>query len=110
MMEKENIEQLKKQALEKLLEDCRGEFCYGDPRVQKYKEHYLILGEDFIDRIHDVYLAWLKENCTTFAQDAQSGEFTGIAIDWHGKEDQQPDFWGYLMSGELPTVPEGVIF
>lgn len=106
MMEKENIEQLKKQALEKLLEDCRGEFCYGDPRVQKYKEHYLILGEDFIDRIHDVYLAWLKENCTTFAQDAQSGEFTGIAIDWHGKEDQQPDFWGYLISGEIPTVPE----
>ena len=83
---------LKEKALERLLEDCRGEFCYGDPRVQNYKKYYLILGEALIDRIHDVYLAWLKENCTTFAQDAQSGEFTGIAIDWHGKEEQQPDF------------------
>ena len=95
---------LKRKALEELLEDCQGEFCYGDPRVQKYKEHYLILGEEIIDRIHDAYLAWLKENCTTFAQDAASGELTGIAIDWNGKEGQQPDFWDYLLTDELPLV------
>ena len=92
LTEAEVTMRLKEKALERLLEDCRGEFCYGDPRVQNYKKHYLILGEALIDRIHDVYLAWLKENCTTFAQDAQSGEFTGIAIDWNGKEDYQPNF------------------
>lgn len=81
---------LKKKALEKLLEDCRGEFCYGDPRVKNYKKYYMILGEERIDAIHNEYMAWLKENCTTFPQDAPSGEFTSIAIDWHGKEDQQP--------------------
>lgn len=96
--------QLKRKALEELLEDCQGEFCYGDPRVQKYKEHYLILGEEIIDRIHDAYLAWLKENCTTFVQDAASGELTGITIDWNGKEGQQPDFWDYLLTDELPLV------
>ena len=106
LTEAEVTMRLKEKALERLLEDCRGEFCYGDPRVQNYKKHYLILGEALIDRIHDVYLAWLKENCTTFAQDAQSGEFTGIAIDWMGKEEQQPNFSDYLLSGELPPFPE----
>ena len=90
--EAEILKILKRKALDKLLENCRAEFCYGDPRVEKYKEEYLILGEEMIDRGYKEYLIWLKENCATFAQDASSGEFTGIAIDWQGKEDQQPLF------------------
>ena len=90
--ETEIIKKLKHKALDKLLENCRAEFCYGDPRVEKYKEEYMILGEETIDKIYKEYLTWLKENCTTFAQDASSGEFNGIAIDWQGKEDEQPLF------------------
>ena len=94
--EAEILMQLKQEALEKLLENCRGEFCYGDPRVNKYKEDYLILGEKVIDKIYKDYMAWLKDNCTTFAQDSPSGEFTGIAVDWQGKEDLQPNFEVYI--------------
>ena len=90
--EAEILQQLKQKALDKLLENCRAEFCYGDPRVEKYKKYYMILGEDVIDSIHEKYLTWLKENCSTFVQEAASGEFSGIAIDWHGKDDQQPKF------------------
>lgn len=93
--EKEMLLQLRQHALKELLDDCRGEFCYGDKRVRKYMEHYIILGEETVIRIHDDYLAWLKDNCTIFPQEANSGEFTGIAIDWHGKEDRQPDFSKY---------------
>ncbi len=89
---------LKKKALEKLLEDCRGEFCYGGTRVQKYRDHYLILGEKNVDTIYKDYKEWLNKNCTKYAQDAPSGEFTGIAVDWHGKEDLQPI---YDVSGDL---------
>ena len=39
-----------------------------------------------------ILMTWLKENCTIFPEDAPSGEFTGIAIDYHGKEDQEPTF------------------
>ena len=92
---------LKQKALETLLEDCRGEFCYGDPRVQKYREHYLILGEKNIDTIYKNYKEWLNKNCTTYAQDAESGEFTGIAVDWHDKEDLQPI---YDVSGDNVVV------
>lgn len=90
--EAEILKKLKREALDKLLENCRAEFCYGDHRVENYKEEYLILGKETIDKIYKEYLTWLKENCATFAQDASSGEFTGIAIDWQGKEDQQPLF------------------
>ena len=55
-------------------------------------EDYTILGEETICKIYQEYMAWLKENCTTFPEDAHSGEFTGIAIDYHGKEDQEPTF------------------
>jgi O-succinylbenzoate synthase len=88
--------QLKQKALEKLLENSRAEFCYGDPRVNNYKKDYLILGEKVIDKIYKDYMAWLKDNCTTYAQDSSSGEFTGIAINWQGKEDLQPNFDIYL--------------
>ena len=56
----------------------------------------MILGEEVIKKIHEDYFEWLKAHCETFAQDAASGEFTGIAIDWKGMEDQQPDFTQYL--------------
>jgi hypothetical protein len=92
---------LKQKALEKLLEDCRGEFCYGDTRVQKYRDHYLILGEKNIDTIYKDYKEWLNKNCTKSTQDATSGEFTGIAVDWHGKEDLQPI---YDVSGDSVVV------
>ena len=84
--------QLRQEALKRLLNDCRGEFCYGDPRVKKYMKEYIILGEETIETIYQEYMSWLRENCTTFPQEANSGEFTGIAIDYHGKEDQEPTF------------------
>lgn len=90
MTEDEMIQRRKEDALNRLLEDCRGEFCYGDPRVQKYKEDYLILGEDNIDAIYHQYMAWLKKNCTRYTQEAS--DFTGVAVDWQGKEDYQPCF------------------
>ena len=34
----------------------------------------------------------MKENCSIYPEDAPSGEFTGIVIDYHGKEDQEPKF------------------
>ena len=92
LTEQEITLQHKQKALDELLEDCQGEFCYGDKRVERYRNSYLILGEENIDAIYKTYMKWLNENCTTFAQDAYSGEFTGIAIDWQGKEDQQPVF------------------
>ena len=55
-------------------------------------EDYTILGEETINKIYQEYMVWLKENCTIFPEDAPSGEFTGIAIDYHGKEDQEPTF------------------
>jgi hypothetical protein len=92
LTEQEILIKHKQRALEELLKDCQGEFCYGDKRVEKYRKNYLILGEDNIDTIYRIYKKWLNENCTKYTQDAASGEFTGIAIDWHGKEDQQPTF------------------
>ncbi len=88
--EAEILMRLKQNALKKLLEDCRGEFCYGDPRVEKYKDNYMILGEENINTIYREYMAWLKKNCTTYTQ--EGADCTGIAIDWQGKEDYQPHF------------------
>ena len=90
--EAEILRQLRQEALKRLLYDCQAEFCYGDPRVKKNKMDYLILGEETISKIYQEYMTWLKENCTIFPEDAPSGEFTGIAIDYHGKEDQEPKF------------------
>lgn len=90
--EAEILRQLRQEALKRLLDDCRGEFCYGDPRVKKYMEDYIILGEETISKIYQEYMSWLKENCTIFPEDAPSGEFTGIAIDYHGKEGQESKF------------------
>ena len=90
--EAEILRQLRQEALKKLLYNCRAEFCYGDPRVKKYMKEYIILGEETIETIYQEYMSWLRENCTTFPQEANSGEFTGIAIDYHGKEDQEPTF------------------
>jgi hypothetical protein len=89
--EEEMTIMLKKQALKHLLEDCRGEFCYGDKRVEKYMNRYMILGEDLINKVYDEYLTWLKTNCDTFSQDSPSGEFTGIAIDYNDNEDLAND-------------------
>ena len=90
--EAEILRQLRQEALKRLLYNCRAEFCYGDPRVKTCMEDYIILGEETISKIYQEYMAWLKENCTTFPEDAPSGEFTGIAIDYHGKEGQEPMF------------------
>ena len=90
--EAEILRQLRQEALKRLLYNCRAEFCYGDPSVKKYMEDYIILGEETISKIYQEYMTWLKENCTTFPEDAPSGEFTGIAIDYHEKEDQEPTF------------------
>jgi hypothetical protein len=92
---------LKNKALKTLLDDCRGEFCYGDPRVKTYRKYYLILGEKNIDTIYKDYMKWLKEHCTTYPEDSVSGEFTGIAVDWHGKEALQPV---YDVSGDSVVV------
>ena len=92
---------LKNKALKTLLDDCRGEFCYGDPRVKTYRKYYLILGEKNIDIIYKDYMKWLKEHCTTYPEDSVSGEFTGIAVDWHGKEALQPV---YDVSGDSVVV------
>ena len=90
--EKELTSLLKKRALNELLEKCRGEFCYKDPRVEKYKENYMILGEETINAIYHEYMTWLKENCTTYIEECSWNDFTGVAIDWHGKENEQPVF------------------
>ena len=90
--EKELTAILEKEALEQLLEDCRGEFCYLDPRVYNNQEYYSILGKNVVEAIYNKYMEWLSSNCTTFPQDSASGEFTGVAIDWHGKENKQPIF------------------
>lgn len=90
--EAEILRQLRQEALKRLLYDCRGEFCYGDPRVKKNKKDYLILGEETIDKIYEEYMSWLRDNCTRFPEDAPSGEFTGIAINYHGKENLVPTF------------------
>lgn len=94
--EEEIRQQLVQKALDRLLDNCRGEFCYGDHRVEKYKDEYMILGEEVIKEIHDDYLEWLDAFCDIFPQDSAGGEFTGIAIDWQGMEDQVPDFSQYL--------------
>lgn len=88
--EAEILMQLKQKALEKLLKNSRAEFCYGDPRVNNYKKDYLILGEKVIDKIYKDYMAWLKDNCTTYTQ--EGADCIGVAIDWQGKEDYQPHF------------------
>lgn len=88
--EAEILMQLKQKALEKLLKNSRAEFCYGDPRVNNYKKDYLILGEKVIEKIYKDYMAWLKDNCTTYTQ--EGADCTGVAIDWQGKEDYQPHF------------------
>ncbi len=86
------LNRLKHDALERLLEDCRGEFCHNDKRVEKYREFYMILGEETIDNIYKVYMSWLTENCTTIPEGSYSGEFWGTSIDWQGKENLQPVF------------------
>ena len=86
----EILMQLKQKALEGLLDECQGEFCYGDHRVEKYKDRYMILGEENISIIYREYKAWLNKNCTTYTQEAS--DFTGVAVDWQGKEDYQPHF------------------
>ncbi len=88
--ERELILRHKQDALNALLEDCQGEFCYGDHRVENYRDGYLILGEENIDVIYREYMAWLNKNCTTYTQEAS--DFTGVAVDWQGKEDYQPYF------------------
>ena len=90
----------KKEALEELLDNCQGEFCYGDPRVEKYKEHYMILGEENIATIYKVYMHWLRMNCSTELQEG-SDDFVGVAIDWRGREDLQPTF---DVSGDVVVV------
>ena len=90
----------KKEALEELLDNCQGEFCYGDPRVEKYKEHYMILGEENIATIYKVYMDWLRMNCSTELQEG-SDDFVGVAIDWRGREDMQPTF---DVSGDVVVV------
>lgn len=90
--EQELTRREKKEALSKLIKDCEAEFCYGDSRVEKYLENHEILGIEIIDTIYTEYMAWLNEHCTTFAEDSPSGEFTGIAIDWHGNKDNKPSF------------------
>ena len=46
-------------------------------------------------------MKWLEEHCTTYPEDSVSGEFTGIAVDWHGKEALQPV---YDVSGDSVVV------
>lgn len=89
--ENDVLQSLKQQALEDLLDNCQAEFCYGDPRVEKYKEHYMILGEKNISTIYMVYMDWLRMNCSTELQEG-SDDFVGVAIDWRGREDLQPTF------------------
>ena len=90
----------KKEALEKLLDNCQAEFCYGDSRVEKYKKDYLILGEENIATIYKVYMHWLRMNCSTELQEG-SDDFVGVAIDWRGREDLQPTF---DVSGDVVVV------
>lgn len=87
----EIMQRHKEEALKELLNDCQGEFCYGDHRVEKYKDRYMVLGEENIDVIYREYKAWLNKNCTTFTQEG-SDDFVGVAINWQGKEDYQPHF------------------
>ena len=91
LTENDVVRNLKQQALEELLENCQAEFCYGDPRVEKYKDHYMILGEENIATIYKAYMDWLRMNCSTELQEG-SDDFVGVAIDWRGKEDLQPTF------------------
>ena len=90
----------KKEALEKLLDNCQAEFCYGDSRVEKYKKDYMILGEENIATIYRVYMDWLRMNCSTELQEG-SDDFVGVAIDWRGREDLQPTF---DVSGDVVVV------
>lgn len=90
----------KKEALEKLLDNCQAEFCYRDPRVEKYKKDYLILGEENIATIYKVYMHWLRMNCSTELQEG-SDDFVGVAIDWRGRKDLQPTF---DVSGDVVVV------
>ena len=90
----------KKEALEKLLDNCQAEFCYGDSRVEKYKKDYMILGEENIATIYKVYMDWLRMNCSTELQEG-SDDFVGVAIDWRGREDLQPTF---DVSGDVVVV------
>ena len=90
----------KKEALEKLLDNCQAEFCYGDSRVEKYKKDYMILGEENIATIYKVYMHWLRMNCSTELQEG-SDDFVGVAIDWRGREDLQPTF---DVSGDVVVV------
>ena len=86
----EMIQRQKEYALNKLLEDCRGEFCYGDRCVLDRKDRYTILGEDNVGTIYQHFMTWLNKNCTRYTQEAS--DFTGVAVDWQGKEDYQPHF------------------
>ena len=52
----------------------------------------MILGEEIINAIYHEYMTWLKENCTTYIEECSWNDFTGVAIDWHGKENEQPVF------------------
>lgn len=90
--EQEVVRREKRKALSSLIEDCEAEFCYGDSRVEKYRKKYAILGNEVINVIHENYMAWLNDHCTTFTQDSTSGDFTGVAIDWHGNEADKPTF------------------
>ena len=90
----------KKEALEELLDNCQAEFCYRDPRVEKYKKDYLILGEENIATIYKVYMHWLRMNCSTELQEG-SDDFVGVAIDWRGRKDLQPTF---DVSGDVVVV------
>jgi len=92
---------LKQEALKELLRNCRDEFCYYDPIVNKYRKYYHILGEENIDTIYTTYMKWLRNNCTTYVQDVPSSDSSGIAIDWNGKEDSQPVF---DVSGEVVKI------
>lgn len=90
----EVTQKIMRSALEELLENCEGEFAYGDPRVRKYADHYAILGDELIEKIYAKYMLWLRMFSTTESQD--EAECTGIAVRYG--ENQRPPFEAYLSS------------
>lgn len=86
--------EVRNSALKELLENCEGEFAYGDPRVRKYADDYAILGDELIEKIYAKYMLWLRMFSTTESEDG--AECTGIAVRYG--ENQRPPFEAYLSS------------